>query len=144
MLPSESSTRTLSIIKRTSAPYAPAFIATAPPTVPGMPDSCSMPISPFCTDSRATTASGVPAVHTASVSTNTGAVIGLSMRTITPSNPASGARIFVPLPSTWNGQRYSAHACSTRRSSAVSRGRATTAAGPPIRKLVNCASGTSR
>lgn len=75
--------RTLLMICRISAPYAPAFIATAPPTVPGMPLNTQphqVHVDTFARENGECGARG----HVTVVSTKSGVVSGVSMRMITP------------------------------------------------------------
>ena len=60
VLPSFVITRTPSSTSRISPPYAPAFMATAPPSVPGIPLANSNPARPFSPIAFASLESSMP------------------------------------------------------------------------------------
>ena len=88
-----------------SEPYAPAFILTAPPIVPGIPEANSKPVIPFCKSICARTASFTPAptatitlsslVFSFSISTSSNSILA----TI-PLIPLFLTKMLLPLPIT--------------------------------------------
>ena len=85
-----------------SAPCPPAFIRTAPPTVPGIPTHHSRPLRPAPTDRLANTGINIaPPASTMSPSTVTAFSVGDGDITMTtPSKPLSAIRRLLPRPIT--------------------------------------------
>ena len=116
-----------------SAPKAPAFIRSAPPTVPGIPDRLSNPPNP-CSSQHAVKRfirTADPAI-TCSPSTRN-APQALLRFTTTPRNPASLTRRFVPFPMTNAGISRSPQTLRSAVRSSTSAGTTYRSAGPPIR-----------
>src|SRR5256714_142206 len=120
-----------------SPPYAPAFIHTPPPTVPGMAHANSKPPRPAArARCRATAFAAPPPTRSTSPSTSTAASSPPSLRT-SASTPSSAASMFEPSPTTATPRD---RPCAQRRSSSTSRsdsGRAKARAGPPVPRVVN-------
>src|SRR5205085_149543 len=138
---------TVSTMPATSPPYAPAFMKSAPPTVPGMPSAYSRPANPRATASRASRPSwtAAPARTEAPPSRGSHSTRRNSRPSFTtsPRMPPSPMRMFEPPPS--RTIRVSASAARRRTwpsSSSVS-GIVRTSAGPPMRNDVWRASGSA-
>ena len=124
-----------------SRPYAPAFMRSAPPTVPGMPLRNSRPETPAPRPSRATDTSIAAAPARIRVPPHRIAAKGRPRRIVTPGIPPSRTSRFEPTPITVTAMS----AGSARRNSARSSrsaGSNRISAGPPTRNHSSRASGT--
>ena len=123
---------------------APAFMTTAPPSVPGMPQANSSPdrAGASATQRRDSAASAAP--HPArkqgvpSRAWNRDTSCRSRVQMTSPEKPLSGNRTLLPLPKMNNGQLPSLvlHMSSVRTNCSCVCGRHSRAAGPPIRKVV--------
>jgi len=123
----------------------PAFIATSPPTVPGIPAAQATPI-PWCSrasDRKRAIAAPAPSVNTTEsprLSTSSGARSCPSRITV-PLTPRSPTIVFAPPPSESQGIPALESTASTSTSALGSLGRTQNFAEPPTRTLVRGASG---
>ena len=127
-----------------SLPWAPAFMRTPPPTVPGMATANAIPPREALAERAATPGRGVAAPASSSVpSTSTRRKRWPRWSTI-PGQPPSATSMLDPRPtiSSGTGAARSTPA-SAARSSRLS-ARRNTAAGPPSRKVVSGARDRSR
>ena len=127
-----------------SLPWAPAFMRTPPPTVPGMATANAIPPREALAERAATPGRGVAAPASSSVpSTSTRRKRWPRWSTI-PGQPRSATSMLDPRPtiSSGTGAARSTPARAAR-SSRVS-ARRNTAAGPPSRKVVSGARDSSR
>ena len=143
--PCSSISRIDTITLKISSPMAPAFIRSAPPTLPGMPSRNSSPARPRRFASTATALRRAPAPQLrCSPATSMRPNCGCDRQITTPRNPPSLISRFEPRP-----RRRSRRFCSeqnliTAPSSSVETGSRYRSAGPPTRKVVRRASGSFR
>ncbi len=126
-----------------SPAWAPAFIATAPPTVPGMLAPHSRPSSPFAAARCTARGSEAPPPHQTS-SPRTEMLVSRPVRRSTkPRNPSSETIRLEPRPTTATGTRASRAHASAPTTPANEATRARWSAVPPTRIVVSGASGAS-
>ena len=127
-----------------SLPWAPAFIRTPPPTVPGMATANAIPPSDALAERAARLGRGVAAPASSSVpSTSTRRKRWPRWRTI-PGQPPSATSMFDPRPTTSSGTPVVPSTSASAARSSSSSARRNTAAGPPSRKVVSGARDRSR
>ena len=146
MLPSGISASTPVITCESSPPYAPAFINTPPPMLPGMPEANSSPESDSRAAARAVSPSIAPApAFTVQASASTSMLFIPSPIIITtPLNPLSLTSTLEPLPSTTYCAPSPRTISITARSSSTDAGSTSTSAGPPTLNVVYPLSASSR
>src|SRR5205823_3455358 len=129
--PPRSMVVTASTCRQVSPPKAPAFIASAPPSVPGMPAKNSAGPSPHLMHCRAMRAQATPAsARTVLSPVRSRRSSAPCVLTTTPFKPPSRTRRLLPSPIQWMGTAGG----SERRNSASSTrspGLKKTSAGPP-------------
>src|SRR5512141_2148037 len=135
--PSAPTTSTHSTSSPMLRPYAPAFIDSAPPTVPGIPESGSIPESPDRAQSTASRGSIAPASTTTDpLERNTTLERCFFVhRTVAPT-PLSATRRLDPAPRTCTGRPERPSATTTSRTCPADRGNTSRSAGPPIPMVV--------
>src|SRR5215217_7305007 len=127
-----------------SPPWAPAFIRTPPPTVPGIATANAIPPSEALADRAATLGSGVAAPASSSFpSTSTRRNRSPRWTTI-PGQPPSATSMFDPRPTISSGTGAVPSTPARAARSSTPSARRKTAAGPPSRKVVSGARGRSR
>ena len=114
----------------------PAFIATAPPMVAGMPTRHSSPPRFSAAASRMRADRLTPAPATASSPWNSARPRQPSSFSTTPRMPRSRTRRLLPPPTTSTGRPSLSAKASARRMSSTSCGTMKKSAGPPMRKDV--------
>ena len=142
--PRRSMVRTRATCGQVSPPQAPAFMARAPPMVPGMPARNSIPTRPRRAAKRATLAQEAPAWARMPSSPTAARSCRQPWVSITvPGKPSSATSRLLPRPSQSSGSSGSRRRRNSARS-AASAGRYRRRAGPPTRQLVWRARGSSR
>src|SRR5262245_2142543 len=142
-LPSADTTNARTRIVLQSEPYAPAFIRTPPPAVPGMAQANSRPPSPASrARCRQTAFAAPPPTRRRWPSISTSARSPASRRT-SASTLSSAARRFEPSPTVRIASSRSVAQAIAASSSATDAGRAKAAAGPPVPIVVRRARGTA-
>src|SRR5512143_2375295 len=118
-------------------PYAPAFIDSAPPTVPGIPESGSIPDSPDRAQSTASRGSIAPASTTTDPpERNTTLERCFFVHRTVADTPASATRRLDPAPRTFTGRPERPSATMTSRTWADDLGNTSRSAAPPIPMVV--------
>src|SRR5512143_3297165 len=118
-------------------PYAPAFIDSAPPTVPGIPESGSIPESPDRAQSTASRGSIAPASTTTDPSErNTTLERCFFVHSTVADTPLSATRRLDPAPRTCTGRPERPSDTTTSRTCAADRGNTSRSAAPPIPMVV--------
>ncbi len=115
---------------------APAFITTAPPTVPGMPPANSSPARPRRAHWAARPGREAPASTWTVASWKTTRPRGRAMRITRPRTPSSATSRLVPAPMMVRGTPASAAAAKSRWRRSTESGETRRSAGPPTRRLV--------
>ena len=124
-----------------SAPYAPAFMRTPPPAVPGIAHANSSPPRPAARARWRHTAFVAPPPARSTSPSSSIAARSPSSRRTSASTPSSAASMFEPRPTVTIPRPRSAAHASASSSSASDPGRANAVAGPPVPIVVNRASG---
>ena len=134
--PLGSTTVTSVTISANSAPCAPAFITTPPPTVPGIPMNRSTPANPASAVRRDRMGMGSPAPTIAVAPFISKRSSPFPMRITKPGKPPSFTSTFEPSPSAIHGSPRSSARSSAFATSSASAGANRYLAGPPIRYVV--------
>jgi hypothetical protein len=127
----------------TSPPWAPAFIRTAPPTVPGIAHANSNPPRPAARARWRQTARAAPPPPRRTPSPVSARARSPRSRTTRPSKPWSATSRFEPRPTTPIASPVPAARARTSTSSSTVSGSANQRAGPPVPRVVKRASGRS-
>ncbi|MNM64660.1 hypothetical protein D3C81_760670 [compost metagenome] len=129
-------------MRDTSDPCAPAFMYTAPPTVPGIPEANSIPVRPFLPAMMLRLTKLAPPSASTSVPRNSDPSSPLPNLITAPRIPRSDTSIFDPLPTSIQGTFSSCRIRIRCWSCCTVSGTITASAGPPIFHVVYLAIGS--